>query len=96
MSHVQSLKPARQKLPMSLTGSGIFSNNKFYLWPGKTAFSAKPSHEFAGCTRNAGNSRPYFDFSRPVWFNRSMAPLGGTQRTIIRIQDYFKRQIRLF
>ena len=27
-------------LPMSETGSGIFSHNVFYLWPGKTAFGA--------------------------------------------------------
>jgi hypothetical protein len=27
-------------LPMSVTGSGVFSHNVFYLWPGKTAFGS--------------------------------------------------------
>lgn len=30
-------------LPMNLTGSGTISNNKFILWPGKKAFSDKPT-----------------------------------------------------
>ena len=29
-------------LPLNVTGNGVFSNNVFYLWPGKKAFSSKP------------------------------------------------------
>ncbi len=32
--------PCTVSLPVSVTGSGIFSHNVFYLWPGKTAFGS--------------------------------------------------------